>query len=148
MRRRARALILGSLLIAGVLGFVIYQGISNNLVYYITPSELLAKGAAAQGQSFRLGGQIKPGSVHWNAKAEVARFVLQDNTGGHVNVVSHGVPPETFFTRGIGCVVEGTFGKNIFDATNLMVKHGETYRAPSATGQAPSSDGYAHKGSP
>src|SRR5579859_1304916 len=123
MRRPARALILGGVLIAGVLAFVIYQGISNNLVYYITPTELLAKGASAQGQSFRLGGQIRPGSIHWNAKAEVASFVLQDNTGGHVDVVSHGVPPEMFFTRGIGCVVEGTFGKDVFDATNLMIKH-------------------------
>jgi cytochrome c-type biogenesis protein CcmE len=145
MRRPARALILGGLLIAGVLGFVIYQGISNNLVYYITPSELLARGAAAQGQSFRLGGQIKPGSIHWDAKAEVARFVLQDNTGGHINVVSHGVPPEMFFTRGIGCVVEGTLGHHMFDATNLMIKHSSDYRAPTAKDGAPSSDGYVHK---
>jgi cytochrome c-type biogenesis protein CcmE len=146
MRHPARVLILGGVLIAGVLGFVIYQGISNNLVYYITPSELLAKGPAAQGQSFRLGGQIKPGSVQWNAKAEVARFIVQDNTGAHVRVISHGTPPETFFVRGIGCVVEGTFANNIFDASTVMIKHSAEYRAPAANGQAPSSDGYVHKG--
>ena len=145
MRRSTRSLIAGGLVIAAVLGFLIYQGISNNLVYYITPSELLAKGAAAEGQSFRLGGQIKPGSVHWNAKAEVARFILQDNTGGHISVVSHGVPPEMFFTKGIGCVVEGTLGNHIFDATNLMIKHSADYRAPTSKGQSPSSDGYVHK---
>jgi cytochrome c-type biogenesis protein CcmE len=146
MRRPARVLILGGILIAGVLGFVIYQGISNNLVYYITPSELLAKGAAAHGQSFRVGGQIRPGSVRWNPKTEVAQFILQDTSGAHVSVVSHGVPPEMFFTKGIGCVVEGTFGTHVFDATNLMIKHSADYRAPTAKGQAPSSDGYVHKG--
>jgi cytochrome c-type biogenesis protein CcmE len=145
MRRPARLLILGGLLIAGVLAFVIYQGISNNLVYYITPSELLAKGPSAIGQSFRLGGQVKPGSVHWDPKGEVARFILQDTTGAHIDVVSHGTPPEMFFVRGIGCVVEGTFGHDIFDATTLMIKHSSDYRAPTQKGQAPSSDGYAHK---
>jgi cytochrome c-type biogenesis protein CcmE len=145
MRRPARALILGGTLIAAVLGFLIYQGISNNLVYYITPSELLAKGAAAEGQSFRLGGEIRPGSVLWNAKAEVARFIIQDTNGAHIAVVSHGTPPEMFFTRGIGCVVEGTLHGDIFDATTLMIQHSSVYRAPTRRGQAPSSDGYAHK---
>ncbi len=78
MRRPARSLALGVAVIAAVLGFLIYQGISNNLVYYITPTELLAKGAAADGQSFRLGGKVKTGSIQWNGRTHYLRFVLED----------------------------------------------------------------------
>ena len=89
MRRPARSLALGGLLIAAALGFILYQGLASNLVYYITPSELLAKGPSANGQSFRLGGQVKPGSVHWNPTTEVLAFVLQDPKSS-VKVTSRG----------------------------------------------------------
>lgn len=143
MRRPARSLAIGGSLIAAVLSFVIYQGISNNLVYYITPSELVAKGAAAQGQSFRLGGQVRPGSIHWNGKTHALRFVIQDGKSS-VSVVSQGVPPEEFSDR-IGCVVEGIYRDGMFSASNLMVKHSSTYKAPKP-GDTPVPDNFANKG--
>jgi cytochrome c-type biogenesis protein CcmE len=126
-------------LIAAVLSFLVYQGISTNLVYYITPSELLAKGATASGQSFRLGGQVRPGSVHWNPTTRALRFVLQDPKGS-VQVDSSGLPPP-LFRPGAGVVVEGTFSGGRFSATNLMVKHGSDYRAPKP-GETPIPDNY------
>src|SRR5438270_13991629 len=101
MRRSTRTLTAGVVIIATVLSVLIYQGISNNLVYYITPSELLAKGAAAQGQSFRLGGQVRPHSISWNPYTKTVRFVLQDPKGS-VHVMSRGEPP-SLFRQGIGC---------------------------------------------
>lgn len=139
MRRSTRSVALGALVILAVLGFLVYQGISNNLVYYITPSELLAKGAAADGQSFRLGGQVRPGSVHWTARAQLLRFALQDPKAV-VWVVSHGLPPP-LFRPGSGVVVEGTFTGGAFTATNLMIRHGSTYRAPKP-GETPVPDNY------
>lgn len=139
MRRPARSLMLGVLVILCALGFLIYQGISNNLVYYITPSELLAKGPGADGKDFRLGGQVRPGSVSLNHRTELLRFVLQDPKGS-IRVVSHGLPPE-MFRAGIGVVVEGTFTGTAFTATNLMIKHSATYRAPKP-GQTPVPDNY------
>ena len=128
MRRPARSLALGAAIILAALGFLIYQGISNNLVYYITPSELLAKGAAADGQSFRLGGQVRPHSVSWNPYTKVVRFVLQDPRAS-VRVMSKGQPP-SLFRQGIGCVIEGTYARGLFTATTIMIKHSSDYRAP------------------
>ncbi|HEX8919115.1 MAG TPA: cytochrome c maturation protein CcmE [Chloroflexota bacterium] len=139
MRRPVRNLTLGALIIAAALGYLLYQGLSNNLVYYITPSELYAKGPGANGQNFRLGGQVRPGSVLWNATTRDLRFVLQDPKN-HVAVESHGLPPE-MFRAGAGVVVEGTFSHGTFSATNLMIKHGSTYRAPKP-GQTPVPDNF------
>ncbi len=144
MRRPARSVALGGLLIAAALSFLIYQGISTNLVYYITPSELHARGASAYGQSLRLGGQVRRGSVHFSARTQNLRFVLQDPRGS-INVTSHGLPPE-MFRPGIGVVVEGTYANNLFTATNLMVKHGSTYRAPKP-GETPIPDNYVNSAS-
>ena len=137
MRRPARSLIAGALVIVAALGFLVYQGLSNNLVYYITPSELHSKGSSAYGQSFRLGGQVRPGSVHWNPTTQALHFVLQDPNGA-VAVASHGTPPE-LFRAGAGVVVEGTYQKAFFLATNLMIKHGSDYKAP-RPGQTPVPD--------
>ncbi|HZU13749.1 MAG TPA: cytochrome c maturation protein CcmE [Chloroflexota bacterium] len=137
MRRSSRALIVGGLVIAAALAFILYQGLSNNLVYYITPSELLARGAAAQGQDFRLGGQVRPGSVHVSHGMHTVTFILQDPRGA-VHVISEGIPPP-MFRAGAGVVVEGIYRGDIFNATTLMVKHCATYRPPTP-GTVPAPD--------
>jgi cytochrome c-type biogenesis protein CcmE len=143
MRHPARSLVIGSALIIGVIGVLIYQGLSNDLVYYITPSELLAKQHIV-GQNFRLGGQVRPGSVQLNAKTRFLSFVLQDPKAS-VRVVSHDLPPQ-MFRAGIGVVVEGTYTGRSFSATNLMVKHSNSYRAPKL-GQTPVPDTFVDNSS-
>jgi cytochrome c-type biogenesis protein CcmE len=137
MRRSTRSLALGALVIVAALGFLIYQGLSNNLVYYITPSELLAKGASANGENFRLGGQVRQGTVAVNKVAHTVRFMLQDPKGS-VRVIATTLPP-SMFRAGAGVVVEGTYTHGLFTATNLMIKHCSTYRAPKP-GQVPKPD--------
>lgn len=137
MRYPSRALAIGLSVILATLGFLVYQGISNNLVYYVTPSELLARSASAQGEGLRVGGLVRPGSRHWSPTTQTLRFVLQD-TKTSVPVISHGLPPP-MFREGAGVVVEGIYKNGVFSATDLMVKHCATYRAPKP-GQTPPPD--------
>jgi cytochrome c-type biogenesis protein CcmE len=141
-RRPVKALAIGMLVILSALGYLIYQGLSSNLVYYITPSELMAKGASAEGQQLSLGGQVRPGSQHWNSSTKVLTFVLQDPRA-HVSVVSDGTPP-AMFASGIGVVVQGMFRNGRFSASTLMVKHSSDYVAPKP-GQLPKPDNFANK---
>ena len=144
MRHPARSLVVGSALIITVIGVLIYQGLSSSLVYYITPTELLAKGNVT-GQSFRLGGQVRPGSVRLDVSTRFLQFVLQDPKSS-IRVVSHSLPPQ-MFRAGIGVVVEGTYTGSAFSATNLMVKHSNAYRAP-RPGQTPVPDSYVDSVTP
>jgi cytochrome c-type biogenesis protein CcmE len=128
MRRPARSLIAGILVIVAALGFLVYQGLASSLVYYITPSELLAKGLKADGQHFRLGGQVVPGTVHINRSMKTVRFVMRDPRGA-IHVVSEGIPPP-LFRAGMGVVVDGTWTGALFQATDMLVKHCSTYTAP------------------
>jgi cytochrome c-type biogenesis protein CcmE len=67
--------------------------------------------------------------VKWDPDKLDLRFVVMDSGGQSVNVHSTGAPPQ-MFRDGMGVVVEGRFQHGLFQATNLMVKHSNEYRAP------------------
>jgi cytochrome c-type biogenesis protein CcmE len=128
---RRLGIVVGLVAILGAFGLLLWGGIGENLVYFLTPQELLARGDRMYDAPVRLGGQVVPGSVQWNADALDLRFRLTDGTK-EVSVQSRGAPPQ-MFRDGIGVVVEGRFRRaGVFESTSLMVKHSNEYRAPAA----------------
>ena len=110
-------------------GYLMYGGIGENLVYFVTPAELLERGDDAYERPVRLGGQVVPGTVRWNADELDLRFTLQDEDV-HVEVISRKAPP-AMFREGQGVIVEGSLNRDgVFESSNLMVKHSNEYRAP------------------
>ena len=126
---RRRWGIIGLLVIGATFAWLVFGGLDRNVVFFLTPAELLAKGPAAVNVPVRLGGQVKPGSVKWDERALDLRFVITDGPG-EVAVHSVGAPPQ-MFRDGMGVVVEGRFGPDsLFRSSSLMVKHSNEYRAP------------------
>ena len=126
---KRRTVIGGAVVIVAVFAWLLFGGLRENVVFFLTPQELLAKGADGVGVPVRLGGQVKPGSVTWDAKTLDLRFTVTDGAR-EVNVQSTGAPPQ-MFRDGMGVIVEGRVGAGgVFQATNLMVKHSNEYRAP------------------
>lgn len=120
---------IGSVAVVGGLAYLLLGGLSSNIVYFLTPGELIAKGASAIDASVRLGGQVKPGTVRWNAAKIDLRFIMTDGKQ-EVAVHSTKAPPQ-MFRDGQGVVVEGRLGKEgVFEATSLMVKHSNEYKPP------------------
>lgn len=125
----------GGAVVLAVFGYFAFGGLGDSLVYFLTPSELMAKGDAARGASVRLGGMVEPGSVVWDAEATHLRFRIIDGDTA-VAVESAGVPPQMFLEAAdrnvpIGALVEGHLAEGgVFRASNLLVKHSEEYRAP------------------
>jgi len=131
-RTRTLGLIAGMVVVLGGFGYLLYGNIGDNIVYFLTPSELLAKGGEAFEKPVRLGGQVKAGSVQWDAQALDLRFVIKD-ADGEIAVHSTGAPPQMFQT-GMGVIVEGRMtraaGQPLFESTNLMVRHSNEYQPP------------------
>lgn len=110
-------------------GYLVYGGIGENLVFFHTPGELLAKGTQAYDKPYRLGGQVVPGTMTWNADALDLRFTMQD-VDGQIVVHSTKAPP-AMFREGQGVIVEGTLKRDgVFEASTVMVKHSNEYRPP------------------
>ena len=133
-RRMPWAVLIGVAIIAAVIGYLAFSEVGKALVYYLTPSELLAQGQAAYGDTVRLGGLVKPGTKH-GPDTDLS-FVLTDGTK-EIQVHTSVAPP-ALLKEGVGAVVEGRLGRNgIFEATSVVVKHDENYVAPT-NGAVPS----------
>lgn len=126
---RKKVLITGAVVIAAAFAYLLYGGLDKNVVYFLTPHELLAKGTKGVDVPVRLGGQVKPGSVKWNDSTLDLHFTITDGTSD-IAVASRGSPPQ-MFRDGMGVVVEGRYLANgVFNCTSLMVKHSNEYRPP------------------
>lgn len=125
----------GIVLIFGGFAYLVWGGIGDNLVYFLTPTELAERGEGGVDVPIRLGGAVAPGSVRWNAEALDLRFTLSDEARSY-EVRSRGAPPQ-MFREGIEVIVEGRLGSDgVFESNNLMVKHSNEYRPP-AEGHRP-----------
>jgi cytochrome c-type biogenesis protein CcmE len=130
MKKRRLGFAAGALIVFSSLGYVMYGGLSENLVHFLTPAELLAKGSKVYDKPMRLGGQVMPGSLHWDATALDLRFTLQDQDA-KVEVRSLGKQPPQMFREGQGVIVEGKYTRaGVFESSSLMVKHSNEYRPP------------------
>ena len=128
MTKRKWAIVaVGALVVA--FAWVLFGNLDKNVVFFLTPKELLAKGANGYEVPVRLGGQVKPASVKWDAQTLDLRFAVTDDSA-EIAVHEKGDPPQ-MFRDGMGVVVEGRYGRDhVFQATGLMVKHSNEYRPP------------------
>jgi cytochrome c-type biogenesis protein CcmE len=127
MKRRIFAVV--ALTVAGIaLGVISFSNMGEDLVYYWSPTELLARDDA-EGYLVRLGGQVEPGTIDWDKDAHTVAFSVSDGQTS-IPVFSQGNPPQ-MFREGIGVVVEGELGSDgVFQTEKVMVKHSNEYEAP------------------
>jgi cytochrome c-type biogenesis protein CcmE len=123
-RKRKRLLIIGGVgVVLAVALALILMALSNQIVYFYTPSDIAAKHVVA-GEAIRLGGMVKDGS--WKKNGDVNSFVLSDGKG---DITAHfsGILPD-LFREGQGIVAEGSMAPDgSFTATNVLAKHDENY---------------------
>lgn len=103
------------------LGFLIYTGLSDNMVYYYHVDEYLAKAPLLNGEKVKVNGKVAIGTIE---KEQMDyRFVIHGKERNQLHVFYHGVVPDTF-KDGSDVVVEGTYDPNgrIFHASTLMAK--------------------------
>ncbi len=141
MRKNVRrgAVLAGMAAIGTLLAILAFADMNKNLVYYLSPEELLARASQGRNSTVRLGGLVQHDSVRFAPKTLELRFMLgmQATGGTPIPVVATGAPPQ-MFSEGTGAVVEGSYDGQVFHADRVMVKHSNEYRPPAA-GEAPKS---------
>jgi cytochrome c-type biogenesis protein CcmE len=137
-RRRPWGILVLVAVVLVVIGYLAFSSVGNALVYYLTPTELLARGEAAVGETVRLGGLVEGGSR--SGPATDLTFVVTD---GESRIEVHStVAPTRSFREGSGAVVEGSLRTDgVFEATQVIVKHDENYEVP-ASGARPSDNSF------
>lgn len=132
--KKQRKFLVGGVLIVGVIGWLMVTGMRDSMVYYHTPSELVAQVAADPSyheMPVKVGGRVVPGTVTFDRRTLDLRFEVIDIETGSTQfpVTYQGALPETF-EEGIDVVVEGRFTTaGVFEATTLLTKCGSRYEA-------------------
>jgi len=127
--------LVGLALILGVIGYLIFFGISSTQQYYVTPAELLTKGQTMVGQGVRVGGNLVQNSIQEDVKDSKISFAISDGSR-QLQVSYNGVVPDTF-AKATQVIAEGKLGSDgTFTASTVLAKCPSKYDAA----QIPSSD--------
>ncbi|HSI48602.1 MAG TPA: cytochrome c maturation protein CcmE [Ideonella sp.] len=136
-RQRRFAIWATVLLLAGAAVALALSAFKQNLVFYLTPSELAAKPQSTD-VALRIGGYVQPGSLQREADSLAVRFVLAD--AGHTLAVHYrGVLPD-LFAEGKGAIVQGRLAADgSLQAQDVLAKHDENYTPPGLAPASPAS---------
>lgn len=123
-RPRLRFWIVGAVIL-GAIAFLLYQGLSNSIEYFLTANQAVAERARLGSQTFRLEGTVVPGTerqVPGGVDFSVESHRVK------VGVTERGNPPQ-LFRPGIPVVLVGHFQGQGFWSDQIMVKHSANYIA-------------------
>ncbi len=128
MKKKKVKFIIGGIIIAVAITYLVYSGIQTAGLYYLTVSEIKNEGTIAYGQSVRVNGDVLDGSIQWDSQEGTLRFIISDGEN-ELPIIYRGVAPDTF-RGGAEVVVEGEYTpENIFEADKIMAKCPSKYEA-------------------
>lgn len=129
-RHKRLILIAAGMATLGVAAWLVLSAFQKNLVFFFTPTQILA-GEAPHGRSFRMGGMVEQGSLKRQADGVTVAFVVTDNAQ-RIRVNYRGILPD-LFKEGKGVVAQGKLGNDkLFVADEVLAKHDENYMPPDA----------------
>ena len=124
-----RRFIVGAVLIAAAVSYLVYAGIKTTSVYYFEMDEFVARRAAHAGEDLRVKGWVRAGSVQWNAATNALAFELARKDGSEpVPVAYRGILPD-MFAEGREVVVEGRYEVPGLRAKQIMTSCPSKYEA-------------------
>ena len=114
----------------GIAAALVLNAFQKNLVFFFSPSQVVAKEAPV-GRNFRIGGLVEKGTLKRDNDGLTLRFTVSD-TVNNIPVVYKGILPD-LFKEGRGCVAQGHVGNDgVFYAESVLAKHDENYMPPEA----------------
>ena len=116
-----------SLIISGLIIFLILRSLKENVVYFFSPSEIINKSEISLSKKIRVGGLVKINSIQ--KKENNLTFIITD-LKNEIIVTYEGLVPN-LFSEGKGVVAEGNLkDKKYFIAHKILAKHDENYMPP------------------
>ncbi len=120
--RRIQVIVVAAVALAlatGLIGYAMRDGIN----FFRSPSQVVDE-TIAPTEVFRLGGLVEEGSLVVG-ESESIRFVVTDG-GASIPVTYTGIRPD-LFEEGQGTIATGRYVDGVFEATEILAKHDETY---------------------
>jgi cytochrome c-type biogenesis protein CcmE len=107
--------------------FLILRSLEENVIYFISPSEIKSLAEIDNTKEIRVGGMVKKNSV--KISQNKISFIITDFKN-EINVSFSGSVPN-LFAEGKGVVAEGFLkDHNFLNAKKILAKHDENYMPP------------------
>lgn len=127
-RKKRLTVVLLILLGVGTAAAIAVTALQENLLYFVSPSDVAEQKMPA-GRQFRLGGLVKEGSVNRATDSLKIRFLVTDGLK-EVEINYDDILPD-LFREGQGIIAIGALDNNgVFQADEVLAKHDEEYMAP------------------
>ena len=112
--------IVAIILIGGALSYLVFAGVKDTMVYYLTVSELEEKVPSIYGDRVRVSGNVVPGTINTDKTGNLY-FSITDGENT-VDVSYKGIVPD-IFRDDVEAVVEGNYDEDrVFKADILLAK--------------------------
>jgi cytochrome c-type biogenesis protein CcmE len=138
MRKKQRKFLVGFGLVIAAIGYLIYTGVTDATMYYLTVSELKAAietGDVDYDENMRLHGKVLNGSIERVDVGSLRIRFMAHEGGMQTSVIYTGVVPDTFRDES-EVVVEGGYGRDgTFNAHTLYAKCPSKYESEEGYGQ-------------
>jgi cytochrome c-type biogenesis protein CcmE len=109
--------------IALAVAYLVTMGLQGTTVYFLSVSELQAKGSAAQNQLFRVSGNLVPGTLAKDTSGLGIQFLIADPTSTPLTVEYHGGQVPDIIGDNIEIVAEGKMDtQGTFVANSVLAK--------------------------
>ena len=116
-----------ALISAGIVIFIILRSLEENVVYFLSPTEIYNKTNIAFDKKIRIGGLVKMNSI---SKDEISISFIITDLKKEIIVSYEGIVPN-LFSEGKGVIAEGKLkDKKYFIASKILAKHDENYMPP------------------
>ncbi len=125
--------IIGGLLIAVVILYLIVSMIGKEGAYYKEVREVKAQQATLIDRKIRVSGLVETNTVAWDATQFNLNFTILDQggSGDKLQVYFHGVQPDNMTRDGSIAIVEGRLrADGVLDADTLLLKCPSRYEEP------------------
>ena len=113
--------IIGGVIIALAIAYLIYTGVQSSAAYFLTVDELYAKGAAVENQTVRVSGKVDTATIDFNNRDLRLAFDVTSETGQRLHVIFNGPKPDQM-REGAEAIVEGKYDGQAFTAQSLLLK--------------------------
>jgi cytochrome c-type biogenesis protein CcmE len=113
--------IIGGVVMALALVYLIYSGIQNNATYFLTVDELYAKGTSQYNRPVRVSGLVDAATIQFNNHDLILTFDVTSEAGGRMHVIFNGPQPDQM-RAGAEAILEGKYDGQTFTAQSLLLK--------------------------
>lgn len=113
--------VVGGVIIALAIVYLIYTGVQSTAAYFLTVDELYAKGEAVQNQTVRVSGKVDAATIDFNNRDLILKFDVVSETGARMPVVFNGPKPDQM-REGAEAILEGKYDGGEFSAQSLLLK--------------------------